>query len=103
MNTAHCNNYKSITPNIILASQASSKQDIRSLADLQNLLDLCDLDEEKCKSIVYKHPLKVLVKAFTRKTAKGVCFVEKVVEIEKGLEEQVLEKVVDRETINVQV
>lgn len=75
-NTAHCNNYKSITPNIILSSNATSKFDTRSQKDLINFLDLFDIDEAKATNIIRKHPMKVLVHAFQRKTCKSAVFVE---------------------------
>ena len=82
-NTAHCANLKSVTPNIVLTSSLTQVSDLRSYKDVENLLDLFDLSEEKASCIVNKHPIRVLLKAFQRKTAKSAVFVE---EIEESVE-----------------
>jgi len=81
-NTAHCGNNLSITPNIVLSSHGKNSSFLRSPKDLENFLDIFDIDQGKAKVIIEKHPLKVLVKAFKRRTAKGAVFVEKLSDVE---------------------
>jgi RNase P/RNase MRP subunit p30 len=77
-NTAHCANLKSVTPNIVLSASSTQVSDLRSYKDVEGLLDLFDLSQEKANVIVNKHPVRVLLRAFQRKTAKSAVFVEEV-------------------------
>lgn len=87
-NTAHCANLKSVTPNIVLSASSTQVSDVRSYKDVEGLLDLFDLSQEKANVIVNKHPVRVLLRAFQRKTAKSAVFVEEVfvdkLELENG-------------------
>lgn len=77
-NTAHCANLSSVTPNIVLSASSTQVSDLRSYKDVEGLLDLFDLSQEKANVIVNKHPVRVLLRAFQRKTAKSAVFVEEV-------------------------
>ena len=82
-NTAFCGSTKSVFPNIVFSSHLNNKLENRSYADLNHFLDLFEFSADKSSEIVRRNPLKVLCKAFQRKTSKGAVFVEKVEEDEQ--------------------